>query len=214
MSASNHPSASSSSSRSKRVIIACTNCRKRKIRCLTSEQPPINPCERCAKKGLQCEYIPVPDQPDYSADGAASSPSHSGPSSSAPIHLSHPYGPPSGPQASANSRGGYSHHGAAAAHPHSFSGHGGHSQYPNPAANPLYHQQFIPNNPYIQPGQAAPYPPTSQPVYPDATGAYNGASNFGAQMANAAPYGWPQLSSWSVQMSSGPPLKNARISSS
>ncbi|KAJ7731924.1 hypothetical protein DFH07DRAFT_781093 [Mycena maculata] len=48
----------------RRVITACTYCRKRKIRCLTWEEPPKNPCERCTKKGLKCEYITIADQRD------------------------------------------------------------------------------------------------------------------------------------------------------
>ncbi|KAJ7662434.1 hypothetical protein B0H17DRAFT_1185040 [Mycena rosella] len=51
----------------RRVIIACTNCRGRKVRCLTSEDPPQNPCQRCAKKGLSCEYITVTKQRDHSS---------------------------------------------------------------------------------------------------------------------------------------------------
>ncbi|KAF7318679.1 C6 finger domain [Mycena chlorophos] len=46
----------------RRVIIACTNCRKRKIRCMTSEESPVNPCERCEEKGLRCEYVTITDQ--------------------------------------------------------------------------------------------------------------------------------------------------------
>ncbi|KAJ7054312.1 hypothetical protein C8F01DRAFT_502492 [Mycena amicta] len=42
-----------------RVAIACRNCRRRKIRCNTSEDPPVNPCQRCRAKGLNCEYIEV-----------------------------------------------------------------------------------------------------------------------------------------------------------
>ncbi|KAF8124278.1 hypothetical protein K438DRAFT_1977603 [Mycena galopus ATCC 62051] len=48
----------------RRVIIACTNCRKRKIRCITTEDPPQTPCNRCAKKNLQCEYITIANQRD------------------------------------------------------------------------------------------------------------------------------------------------------
>ncbi|KAF7300883.1 C6 finger domain [Mycena kentingensis (nom. inval.)] len=46
----------------RRVIIACTNCRKRKVRCLTAEDSPVHPCTRCVAKGLRCEYITVTDQ--------------------------------------------------------------------------------------------------------------------------------------------------------
>ncbi|KAJ7105232.1 hypothetical protein C8R44DRAFT_886728 [Mycena epipterygia] len=35
-----------------------------RIQCLTSEDPSKNPCERCVKKGLKCEYLPVADQGD------------------------------------------------------------------------------------------------------------------------------------------------------
>ncbi|KAF7341830.1 C6 finger domain [Mycena sanguinolenta] len=51
----------------RRVCIACTMCRKRKIRCLTPEDPPINACHRCTKKGLHCEYIPIAMQRDQSS---------------------------------------------------------------------------------------------------------------------------------------------------
>ncbi|KAJ6506843.1 hypothetical protein C8R45DRAFT_923001 [Mycena sanguinolenta] len=36
-------------------------------RCLTPEDPPINACHRCTKKGLHCEYIPIAMQRDQSA---------------------------------------------------------------------------------------------------------------------------------------------------
>ncbi|KAK7050747.1 hypothetical protein R3P38DRAFT_2503291 [Favolaschia claudopus] len=48
----------------RRVIIACTNCRKRKVRCLTPEDPPSSPCDRCIKKGLKCEYVTISNQRD------------------------------------------------------------------------------------------------------------------------------------------------------
>ncbi|KAJ7698265.1 hypothetical protein B0H17DRAFT_1196855 [Mycena rosella] len=51
----------------RRSALACTNCRKRKIKCITTEQPPRNPCARCTKKNLACEY-----------EGAAEPEYHSG----------------------------------------------------------------------------------------------------------------------------------------
>ncbi|KAJ7114944.1 hypothetical protein C8R44DRAFT_740282 [Mycena epipterygia] len=48
----------------RRGVIACTNCRRRKIKCLTPDDPPKNPCQRCVKKGLKCEYLRVVDQDD------------------------------------------------------------------------------------------------------------------------------------------------------
>ncbi|KAJ7179904.1 hypothetical protein C8R43DRAFT_381464 [Mycena crocata] len=43
----------------RRAMIACTNCRKRKIKCVTTEEPPRNPCARCTKRALSCEYVAV-----------------------------------------------------------------------------------------------------------------------------------------------------------
>ncbi|KAJ7629110.1 hypothetical protein FB45DRAFT_1029155 [Roridomyces roridus] len=45
--------------RKRRTIIACLPCRKRKLRCITFEQPPTNPCQRCARLNLACEYMSV-----------------------------------------------------------------------------------------------------------------------------------------------------------
>ncbi|KAJ7738785.1 hypothetical protein B0H16DRAFT_1465632 [Mycena metata] len=46
----------------RRVYIACTACRKRKIRCITAEESPDKPCERCSEKGLRCEYLAVAEE--------------------------------------------------------------------------------------------------------------------------------------------------------
>ncbi|KAJ7113643.1 hypothetical protein C8R44DRAFT_741226 [Mycena epipterygia] len=48
----------------RRTILACSNCRRRKIRCITTEQPPTKPCQRCTKKGLHCEYVAATDYED------------------------------------------------------------------------------------------------------------------------------------------------------
>ncbi|KAJ7710460.1 hypothetical protein B0H17DRAFT_1123607 [Mycena rosella] len=48
----------------RRSILACSNCRKRKIKCITTEQPPRNPCARCTKKNLPCEYVGAAE-PEY-----------------------------------------------------------------------------------------------------------------------------------------------------
>ncbi|KIK65358.1 hypothetical protein GYMLUDRAFT_82608 [Collybiopsis luxurians FD-317 M1] len=52
-------SSNSPATRRRRAQIACRNCRKRKIKCVTNEEPPHNPCERCRRKGLTCEYVAV-----------------------------------------------------------------------------------------------------------------------------------------------------------
>ncbi|KAK0206502.1 hypothetical protein DFS33DRAFT_1381621 [Desarmillaria ectypa] len=66
-----------------RALIACTHCRKRKIKCVpvSSEDPDRShnsPCERCTKKHLKCEYVPV--------DGSAPATSPSPPATVPLIH--------------------------------------------------------------------------------------------------------------------------------
>ncbi|KAF7326161.1 Zn(2)-C6 fungal-type domain-containing protein [Mycena kentingensis (nom. inval.)] len=51
-----------------RAPIACVHCRKRKIRCIAEQN--MRPCERCVRKGLQCDYMPVAD-PRNNAPGSA-----------------------------------------------------------------------------------------------------------------------------------------------
>ncbi|KAG7097061.1 hypothetical protein E1B28_004449 [Marasmius oreades] len=65
--------------RRRRAPMACRNCRKRKIKCVTNEDPPHNPCERCTRKGLHCEYVAVGDEtPPSSPNGPPpNSPPHS-----------------------------------------------------------------------------------------------------------------------------------------
>ncbi|KAJ7624566.1 hypothetical protein FB45DRAFT_1086359 [Roridomyces roridus] len=45
-----------------RIVMACTHCRKRKIKCLTVGSSAEGPCERCTKRGLKCEFITVAGQ--------------------------------------------------------------------------------------------------------------------------------------------------------
>ncbi|KAJ6448643.1 hypothetical protein C8R45DRAFT_1115154 [Mycena sanguinolenta] len=42
--------------RRRRTTMACVNSRMRKMRCITTEQPPKNPCDRCGKKG---QYVSI-----------------------------------------------------------------------------------------------------------------------------------------------------------
>ncbi|KAF7325581.1 C6 finger domain [Mycena kentingensis (nom. inval.)] len=43
----------------RRAYIACSNCRRRKIKCITASDADYRPCTRCASKGLVCEYLSV-----------------------------------------------------------------------------------------------------------------------------------------------------------
>ncbi|KAJ7023243.1 hypothetical protein C8F04DRAFT_1134854 [Mycena alexandri] len=51
----------------RRTLIACFNCRKRKVRCISAEKPPKVPCTRCRKHNLMCEY------PDMEHDASSTS---------------------------------------------------------------------------------------------------------------------------------------------
>ncbi|KAJ6534124.1 hypothetical protein B0H19DRAFT_1271866 [Mycena capillaripes] len=57
--------------RRRRTLMACVCCRKRKIRCLTSEQPPVNPCARCTRKKLPCEYVSASEPDHYSSSSSS-----------------------------------------------------------------------------------------------------------------------------------------------
>ncbi|KAF7303972.1 Zn(2)-C6 fungal-type domain-containing protein [Mycena indigotica] len=67
----------------RRSIIACTNCRKRKTRCFSTEDFPENPCERCEERGLKCRYTTINDQRDLDAANSA----HSSPRQTPPLLL-------------------------------------------------------------------------------------------------------------------------------
>ncbi|CAK5282618.1 unnamed protein product [Mycena citricolor] len=44
-----------------RSMIACTECRRRRVKCVTNEIPPVTPCARCVKRQLACEYVATQD---------------------------------------------------------------------------------------------------------------------------------------------------------
>ncbi|KAJ7493909.1 hypothetical protein FB451DRAFT_1360565 [Mycena latifolia] len=57
----------------RRAAMACTNCRRRKVRCLTTEWFPTQPCERCRRKRLTCEYLRVAEEEQHSNSASPSS---------------------------------------------------------------------------------------------------------------------------------------------
>ncbi|KAJ6575742.1 hypothetical protein DFH09DRAFT_1311792 [Mycena vulgaris] len=80
-----------SEGKQRRTVMACSNCRRRKIRCVTTERPPIHPCERCTRRCLTCEFVRVTDQPRRSSSASPASdaffvpdPPQSGPSRTSP----------------------------------------------------------------------------------------------------------------------------------
>ncbi|KAJ6473409.1 hypothetical protein C8R47DRAFT_1295087, partial [Mycena vitilis] len=40
----------------RRTQIACLNCRKKKLRCISTQEYPTSPCTRCTRKRIRCEY--------------------------------------------------------------------------------------------------------------------------------------------------------------
>ncbi|KIY72591.1 hypothetical protein CYLTODRAFT_417796 [Cylindrobasidium torrendii FP15055 ss-10] len=62
--------------RPRRAPMACKNCRSRKIRCIqTTDQvdlrtkTPLQPCQRCLKRNLPCEYAPIGAESESYASG-------------------------------------------------------------------------------------------------------------------------------------------------
>ncbi|KAJ7458144.1 hypothetical protein FB451DRAFT_1508518 [Mycena latifolia] len=87
----------------RRVIVACTNCRKRKLRCLASENPPRSPCKRCLEKGIACEYVTVGEDKTTRSqplERASETPSYASRRAArnlpAPPASSHSHAPPGG----------------------------------------------------------------------------------------------------------------------
>ncbi|KAJ7500599.1 hypothetical protein B0H11DRAFT_2189440, partial [Mycena galericulata] len=87
-----------------RVYMACTHCRKRKVRCITTEESYDKPCERCVRRGFKCEYVPVsappqspaprrdPRAPSYMSNPSNQPTTHGyEASSSRPAHRSRPH---------------------------------------------------------------------------------------------------------------------------
>ncbi|KAJ7458186.1 hypothetical protein FB451DRAFT_1182929 [Mycena latifolia] len=46
----------------RRVAMACSNCRRHKIKCRPTAGTSSRICERCKLRGLTCEYVPVAEQ--------------------------------------------------------------------------------------------------------------------------------------------------------
>ncbi|KAJ7023076.1 hypothetical protein C8F04DRAFT_1271811 [Mycena alexandri] len=143
------PAASQSSQR-KRIYLACVNCRRRKVRCITTGDSPDTPCQRCVKHGLICDYVPVSLEREKSLfdipPGEGSNSTHS------------PTMPPSWSQAP----------------PHN--GTYGRSNYAPPSVphfNPGYGQPGAPSQfnsvPGYLPGRSHPVPPPAAPFPNPAT---------------------------------------------
>ncbi|KAJ7138627.1 hypothetical protein C8R46DRAFT_1137406 [Mycena filopes] len=189
--------------RRRRGLMACTVCRARKARCITSEQPPVSPCEYCKRKRLQCEYLPIAEQEGTSP--ARSSSGHAGQSGTQPP-FSNQSMPSWAPGASQN------FHAPAVESPNAYHPPQGH--YP-PNTYPPSQGHYLPNSgapmgygnpgygpsspqyanvPHVAHGQPQmhsayhhpPAQPSAQQGYPPSTSSEN--HGYDAQMAHAAQY--------------------------
>ncbi|KAJ6483273.1 hypothetical protein C8R45DRAFT_931885 [Mycena sanguinolenta] len=135
-------SSSGSFSQKKRIYVACLNCRKRKVKCITPDEQ--TPCKRCTEKGLECEYVPVCVEREKAlfTEEIASLSSHR-PGTPSWGHA--PQAPGANSASYANNHYGQQH----VARPNSYYGE---SQYTQPSGSP-----------YTQ----APYPPQQQPQFPN-----------------------------------------------
>ncbi|KAF8191932.1 hypothetical protein K438DRAFT_1970300 [Mycena galopus ATCC 62051] len=48
-----------------RVYMACLNCRRRKVKCLTDNSG--NPCQHCIRRGILCTYLSIRDEQEHSS---------------------------------------------------------------------------------------------------------------------------------------------------
>ncbi|KAJ7434466.1 hypothetical protein FB451DRAFT_1571956 [Mycena latifolia] len=56
-----------------RTPLACSNCRRRKIKvCTPGTEASEGPCARCRRRGLRCEYLTVSEQAEQSTPGPPS----------------------------------------------------------------------------------------------------------------------------------------------
>ncbi|KAJ6473371.1 hypothetical protein C8R47DRAFT_1324469 [Mycena vitilis] len=181
---SQHPDSAPYALKRRRTIMACVNCRKRKIRCITTEQPPTNPCARCTKKRIPCEYIAMPEPEWYSASSPSPQtpefPASSGDASASPSPWTPPPLPPPPSQSQGPSFVPLPYTAPPAGHRPRYAG----GQYPDLALGRQPSQpdrsMSLPTSPYyphpdIQPGGNRatypyyPQPPASRPPYPHPT---------------------------------------------
>ncbi|KAJ7190279.1 hypothetical protein GGX14DRAFT_579992 [Mycena pura] len=162
----------------KRVLVACTNCRQRKAKCLTDSQD--RPCMRCQRHQLKCQYLSTaeyPSPPTQSTGGGRSKESQRPPpmplppGSTSDIILADPYAayntnsqagtpwpqhPPTGPPSAGPGPAGGP--GAQYRPP-------GHRNYTYPAPHVPAEAQTLPNISQ-RAKQHVPHPPNMPPNYP------------------------------------------------
>jgi hypothetical protein len=205
------------SNRRRRAPIACRLCRKRKIKvrppfsisfpysiidntilqCITDENPPHGPCERCTRKNLTCEYVPVGDEDMLSNPPLTPTSPMSNTGGGVPLHPTFPsqYSHDGGRHDSAGlpSQYGYPNH--------YLPGNQGHAVYGYETYSPSSQLDNNYSSYNAIPSGLATYPPTSGPLslsdppsgmqnaYHHRPGSYSGMSGLDQQQ------GWSPMSS-------------------
>ncbi|KAF8173370.1 hypothetical protein K438DRAFT_2051431 [Mycena galopus ATCC 62051] len=180
----------------RRTLMACLSCRKRKIRCITTEKPPKNPCARCTKKHLLCEYVPATEteQDEHYSSHSGSPQTPEFPQSELPAISSSPSLPPSRNPSPYPSPGANQSRGSALPLPHTIPPPPGYRprfagmQYPDlsllPQSAPMALRPMLMQHPYYTP-TATPHPNTNPYLsYPP----YSPHPGRGSQ------YPWQQMS--------------------
>ncbi|KAJ7914046.1 hypothetical protein B0H13DRAFT_1873264 [Mycena leptocephala] len=159
-----------------RVFLACLNCRKRKIKCLT-EDSDNRPCERCVRKGLLCQYLPVADEQDQSPGMNSPALDRAGTAQSAHQPVSHagpgfnPYAP-AGNHLSPHSRNPPYAPSTSQAAPHAAPNHGGQQFYagsspyyvPLKVTTPMQHGSSVYPTNYVYPSNWPAFPQSQSPT--------------------------------------------------
>ncbi|KAF8190612.1 hypothetical protein K438DRAFT_1763074 [Mycena galopus ATCC 62051] len=70
------PTSALQNNRRRRAYVACTQCRRLKIKCVLAGEPPQRPCVRCTKRGFDCVAVDEPTTPQ-SPSRPPASPSYS-----------------------------------------------------------------------------------------------------------------------------------------
>ncbi|KAJ7451328.1 hypothetical protein FB451DRAFT_1186270 [Mycena latifolia] len=118
----------------RRAPVACVNCRKRKVKCIPPADSPHNPCERCTRRSLQCEYRSVADEVSLynsSRDGSSMNPVQT---ATPGLYMRPPI----------QSHGGQREFGAVSS-PHSSAAHSNTSHFYSPTTPPTPAYPYMPN---------------------------------------------------------------------
>ncbi|KAJ7889952.1 hypothetical protein B0H14DRAFT_3708751 [Mycena olivaceomarginata] len=125
--------------------IACSNCRKRKVKCISKEKYPTSPCERCSKEGTTCEYVAISNNEGMSSGNDIS------------------WAEPLDPESYARSQGAFPPAAPASRAPSMYPGYGAYAPgYPNQTP-PFRPPEYSHSSQFIPAGPGSSFRPGNQP---------------------------------------------------